>query len=97
MKIKPLTNYVVVEALPEGPETTGGVFIQAQTVKRIQIGEVLAIGSNASFKTAAEAEIGGNVKEGQKVVYRLSSIEELNIGGKTYTLVPYDDLLAILE
>jgi chaperonin GroES len=94
MKIKPLSDRVVVEPLQAEEKTTGGIYLPDTAKEKPQIGKVVAVGPG---KTADTGEvIKMEVKVGDKILYGKYSGTDVTVDGKEYLIVRESDILAIM-
>ena len=91
MKVKPLSDRVVVKPLDAEEKTKGGIIIPDNAKEKPQEGEVVAVGPGKveeGKKTAME------VKVGDKILYGKYSGTEITIDGTEYLIVRESDILA---
>jgi chaperonin GroES len=94
MKIKPLSDRVVIEPLEAEEKTSGGIYLPDTAKEKPQMGKVVAVGPG---KTSDAGElIKPEVKVGDKVLYGKYSGTDVNVGGKDYLIVRESDILAIM-
>ena len=94
MKIKPLSDRVVIEPLEAEEKTSGGIYLPDTAKEKPQMGKVVAVGPG---KTSDAGElIKPEVKVGDKVLYGKYSGTDVNVGGKDYLIVRESDILAII-
>ena len=98
MKLKPLSNHVLIERLGEERAVTKSGIVLPDTVeKKEQMkGTVIAVGSG---KVQNGARVPLEVKPGDKVLFNKPWGEDKKIeeDGKVYFLADEDDILAIIE
>ena len=94
MKIKPLSDRVVVK-LTEAEETTkSGIILTGSAKEKPQVFEVVAVGPGGM--------VDGNkvdmyVKTGDKVLTSKYSGTEVKVDGEEYTIIKQEDILAVVE
>lgn len=94
MKIKPLSDRVVIEPLEADEKTSGGIYLPDTAKEKPQMGKVVAVGPG---KTSDAGElIKPEVKVGDKVLYGKYSGTDVSVGGKDYLIVRESDILAIM-
>ena len=94
MKIKPLSDRVVIEPLEADDKTSGGIYLPDTAKEKPQIGKIVAVGPG---KTADTGElIKPEVKVGDKVLYGKYSGTDVTVDGKDYLIVRESDILAIM-
>ena len=98
MKLKPLSNHVLIErAEEERTVTKSGIVLPDTVEKKEQTkGTVVAVGPG---KVQNGARIAPEVKPGDKVLFNKPWGEDkkLEEDGKVYFLADEDDILAIVE
>jgi chaperonin GroES len=94
MKIKPLSDRVVIEPLEADNKTSGGIYLPDTAKEKPQMGKVVAAGpgkiSDAGQKIAME------VKVNDKILYGKYSGTDVNFDGKDYLIMRESDILAII-
>ena len=94
MKLRPLSDRVVIKSL-EAEETTASGFILAGNAKeKPQMAEVVAVGPGGIVDGK---EVTMNVKVGDKVFYSKYAGTEIKLDGVEYTIVRQNDILAVVE
>ena len=95
MKIQPLGERVVIEALEAKEKTKGGIVLPDTAKEKPQEGKVVAVGKG---KVGEDGKIVSlEVKTGDKVLYGKYSGTEVNIDEKEYLIVKEEDILAIVK
>jgi chaperonin GroES len=94
MKIKPLSDRVVIEALEAEDKTSGGIYLPETAKEKPQMGKVVAAG--AGKITDAGELVKLEVKVGDKVLYGKYSGTDVTFDGKDYLIVRESDILAII-
>ena len=94
MKIKPLSDRVVIEPLEAEEKTSGGIYLPDTAKEKPQMGKVVAAG--AGKVTDAGETVNLEVKVGDKVLYGKYSGTEVTIEGNEYLIVRESDILAIV-
>ncbi len=89
MKVKPLSDRVLIEPNPAEEKTAGGLFIPDTAKEKPLAGTVVAVGPGTS-------EVKMEVKVGDKVLYGKYAGTEINIDGKDYLIMRQSDVLAII-
>ena len=94
VKVKPLSDRVVVKATEEAEQMRGGLYIPDTAKEKPQQGEVIAVGPG---KVSDDGKrIDPEVKVGDKVLYGKYSGTEVTIGGEQYLILRESDVLAIV-
>ena len=94
MKIKPLSDRIVIEALEAEDKSSGGIYLPETAKEKPQMGKVIAAG--AGRITDAGETVKPEVKVGDKVLYGKYSGTEVTVDGKYYLIVRESDILAIM-
>lgn len=94
MKVKPLFDRIVIEALESEEKTAGGLFIPSAAKEKPQMAKVIAVGPGG---TVDGKEIVMQVKVGDVVLYNKYSGSEFKIDGKEVTVLKQGDVLAVVE
>jgi chaperonin GroES len=94
MKIKPLSDRVVIEPLEAEEKTSGGIYLPDTAKEKPQMGKIVAAGPGRVNDSGQL--IKPEVKVGDKVLYGKYSGTDVTIDGKDYLIVRESDVLAIL-
>ena len=94
MKIKPLSDRVVIKPAPADEKVQGGIIIPDTAKEKPQKGEIVAIGPGKV--TDAGQTIAPSVKVGDTVLYGKYSGTEVTIDGEEYLIVRESDILAVV-
>ena len=95
MKIRPLSDRLVVKRTQEEEKTKGGIIIPDTAKEKPLEGVVVAVGSGKSVKSGKVIPL--DVKEGDKVLFGKYSGTEVKIEGEDLVLLREDDVLAVLS
>ena len=88
MKIKPLSDRVLIKTEAAEEKTAGGLFIPQTAQEKTQTGTVVAIGDDKDII---------KVKAGQKVMYDKYAGTAVSIDNEDHLLLGFSDILAIIE
>lgn len=94
MKIKPLSDRVVVRPLEEMEVKKGSIIIPDTAKERPMQGEVMEVGPG---KTEDGKTISMEVKKGDKVLYGKYSGTEVTIEDNEYLIMRESDILAVIS
>lgn len=95
MKLKPLGDRVVVEAVEREEKTKGGLVLP-DTVKEKPIeGRVVAVGGGKLNDDGKRMPM--DLKEGDRIIYSKYSGTEVKLDGKDYLILSERDVLAVVE
>ena len=103
-KIKPLPGYVLVEPIEDEQKSAGGVYLPESTKDKPMKGKVIACGAGEKVGTFQGIYnkkkydlVDCPVSEGQIVIFKKWTNQEVQHEGKEYLLVKFDELLAVVE
>ena len=88
--IRPLGEYVVIKRLEAEEKTQGGIILASAAKEVPQVAEVLAVGPGTD-----DVDILVNV--GDKVIFKKYGGTEVEYNGEELIILPYLDILAVLE
>ena len=89
LKIKPLEDRVIVEAMAADEKTASGIILPDTAQEKPQQGTVLVVGP-------VKKDSSMTVKSGDKVLYGKYSGTEINHEGKDLLIMRESDILAII-
>ena len=89
MKVKPLSDRVLIEPNAAEEKTAGGLYIPDTAKEKPLAGKVVAVGPGTS-------EVTMEVKVGDKVLYGKYAGTEISVEGKDYLIMRQSDVLAII-
>ena len=94
-KIKPLSDYLLIE--PQDAETTlpSGIVIPDTAKEKPQKGKIIAAGPGKTDDKGKIVPLG--VKVGEIVMYKKWGGTEIKVNGKEHLLVKEEDILAVVE
>ena len=96
MKIKPLSDYIVIEPLVQEEKTKSGILVPSTVEKeRPEQGKVIAVGPGKI--TNSGKVIPPEVKPGDIVLFTKYAPNEVKVDDKEYLIAKQEDILAILE
>jgi chaperonin GroES len=87
MKIKPLSDRVLVKMIEGETKTAGGIFIPQTAQEKTQEGMVIAVGDDESI----------NVKAKDRVLYDKYAGSTIKVDGEEQLIVKMADILAVIE
>jgi len=96
MKIKPLSDHILIAPIKEEEKTKTGILLPETVEKeRPEQGRVIAVGPGR--KTSSGKIIPLNVKKGDTVLFKKYGPDEIKIDNKEYLIAKEEDILAIIE
>ena len=94
MKIKPLSDRVVIQPAEPDEQVQGGIIIPDTAKEKPQKGKIVAVGPGKVSDTGQT--IAPTVKVGDTVLYGKYSGTEVTIDGEDYLIVRESDILAVI-
>lgn len=88
MKVKPLSDRVLVKLEKSETKSAGGIIIPDTAQEKTQIGSVVEVGDDKEVI---------KVKAGQKVMYDKYAGTQVKVGGEDHLIVKMSDILAVIE
>jgi chaperonin GroES len=96
MKIKPLSDHILIEPIKEEEKTKTGILLPETAEKeRPEQGRVVAVGPGKKNKKGEHLPL--DLKPGQKVLFTKYGPNEIKINDKEYLIAKEEDILAIIE
>ena len=95
MKIKPLHDRVLLEAVKEERKKGGIILPETVEKERPQEGIVIAVGPGKFDEDGNR--MGMTVKKGDKVLFTKYGPSEVKVDEKEYLIAREDDIIAIIE
>ncbi len=96
MKIKPLSDHILIETIKEEEKTKSGILLpQTAEKEKPEQGRVVAVGPGKKDKKGGRVAI--DVKVGDKVLFTKYGPSEVKIEGQEYLIAKEEDILAIIE
>ncbi len=90
MKLKPLSNRVIIERLSQENKTAGGLYIPDSAKEKPMKGTVMAVGPGKKDEKMS-------VKKGDTVLFAKYAGTEFNADGTELIIMLEDDILAIVN
>ena len=94
MKLKPLSDRVVIKMVEVEETTAGGIILAGSAKEKPQVAEVLAVGPGG---VVDGKEVVMQVKVGDKVITSKYSGTEVKIDGEELIIVRQGDILAVVD
>ena len=96
MKLTPLADKLIVESISENEVTKAGIILPDTVEKeKPEKGRIIAVGSGKL--TDNGTRIAPQVKDGDMVLFRKYSPDDVKVDGKEYLILSESDILAIIE
>lgn len=84
--IQPLADYVVAQAEEAESKTTSGLYLPDNAREKPKTAKVVAVGPKA-----------GQVKVGDRIIYKSYSTTDVKVGSEEYMLIKEEDILATVK
>ncbi len=94
MKVKPLSDRVVILPLEAEEKTSGGIYLPDTAKEKPQMGKIVAAGPGKISESGQLVKI--EVKVGDTVLYGKYSGTDITLEEKDYLIVRESDILAVL-
>ncbi len=94
MRIKPLGDRVLIQALDADEISASGIIIPDTAKERPSEGKIIAVGPGRVTDEGSRVNL--EVKKGDKVLYGKYSGTEVKVEGKDYLILRETDILAVL-
>ena len=94
-KIKPLSDYILIEPLERETKLPSGIVIPDTAKEKPQEGKVLSTGPGRRDEKGDIVPMG--VKTGDVVMYKKWGGTEIKVEGKELLLVKEEDVLAVID
>ena len=95
MKIKPIGDRVLVQALEAEDKSKGGIIIPDTAKEKPQQGKVVAVGPGRVSDSGELVKM--EVKVGDKILFGKYSGTEIMVDGNEYLILKEEDILAIIK
>jgi chaperonin GroES len=95
MKIRPLSDRVIVKRMEEDVKTASGIVLPGAAAEKPDTGEVVAVGNG---KVNNDGKLQSmSVKVGDKVLFGKYSGQTFKMDGQEYLTMREDDIIGIVE
>jgi len=94
MKVKPLSDHVVIKPLEAEEKTAGGILLPDTAKEKSTRGEVIAVGSGRLMPNGRVVKPA--VSAGDIVLYSKYAGSEIKIDGKELKIVQESEILAVI-
>ena len=94
MKIKPLSDRVVIKSVEEEKTTSSGIVLPGSAQEKPQMAQIVEVGPGG---VVDGKEIVMQVAVGDKVIYSKYAGTEVKLDGEDYIIVRQSDILAVVE
>lgn len=94
MKLKPLSNRVVIKFVEAEEKTKSGIILTASAQEKPQIAEVIAVGDGKTNEDGKLVPV--SLKVGDKVIASKYAGTSVKLDGVEYVILPEDDIFAVV-
>ena len=94
MKLKPLSDRVVIKQVEAEETTRGGIILTASAKEKPSIAEVISVGPGGMVNGE---KVEMTVKVGDTVITGKYSGTQVKVDGEELTIVRQDDILAVVD
>jgi chaperonin GroES len=95
MKIRPLSDRILVKRIKEEDKTKGGIIIPDTAKEKPQEGKVVAVGKGKM--TDGGKLLAPDVKAGDRILFGKYSGSEVRLEDEEHLILREDDILGVLE
>jgi chaperonin GroES len=95
MKIRPLSDRILVKRIKEEDKTKGGIIIPDTAKEKPQEGKVVAVGKGKMTEGGKLLE--PDVKAGDRILFGKYSGSEVRLEDEEHLILREDDILGVLE
>jgi len=89
MKVKPLDDRVLIEAIEDTEQKVGNIIIPDTAKEKPRMGKVVAVGTDEDLQE--------HIKNGDTIIYSKYSGDEIKFDNTEYLIVQRGDILAVVE
>jgi len=95
MKIRPLSDKVLVERVEAEAKTAGGIVLPDTAKEKPQKGKIVAVGEGKLLEDGTRKHV--QVKKGDLVLFTSYAGTEIKVDGKEYLIMDESDIMAVIE
>ncbi len=95
MKIRPLSDKVLVERVEAEAKTAGGIVLPDTAQEKPQRGRIVATGEGKLLEDGTRRAV--QVKKGDLVLFTSYAGTEIKVEGKEYLIMDESDIMAVIE
>ncbi len=95
MKIRPLSDKVLVERVEAEGKTAGGIVLPDTAKEKPQRGKIVAVGEGKLLEDGTRKAV--QVKKGDLVLFTSYAGTEIKVDGKEYLIMDESDIMAVIE
>ena len=95
MKLKPLSDHLIVKPLAAETKTASGIIIPDAGSERPERGEVMAVGPGKLLENGDRQSI--EVAVGQNILFKKYAPDEVKVDGEDYLVIRAEEVMAVIE
>jgi len=95
MKIRPLSDKVLVERVEAEAKTAGGIVLPDAAKEKPQRGKIIAVGEGKLLEDGTRKQV--QVKKGDLVLFTSYAGTEIKVDNKEYLIMDETDIMAVIE
>ncbi|RPJ19477.1 MAG: co-chaperone GroES [Planctomycetaceae bacterium] len=95
MKIRPLSDKVLVERVEAEAKTAGGIVLPDTAKEKPQKGKIVAVGEGKLLEDGTRKAV--QVKRGDLVLFTSYAGTEIKVDGREYLIMDETDIMAVIE
>jgi chaperonin GroES len=95
MKIRPLSDKVLVERVEAEAKTAGGIVLPDTAKEKPQRGRIVAVGEGKLLEDGTRRAV--QIKKGDLVLFTSYAGTEIKVEGKEYLIMDESDIMAVIE
>ncbi len=95
MKIRPLSDRIVVKRIEEQETLRSGIIIPDSAQEKPQEAEVIAVGLGRRLKNGSLVPV--DVKVGDRILFGKYSSSDIRVDGVDYLIMREDEILGVVE
>ena len=95
MKIRPLSDKVLVERVEAEAKTAGGIVLPDTAKEKPQKGKIVGVGEGKLLEDGTRRPV--QVKKGDLVLFTSYAGTEIKVDAKEYLIMDESDIMAVIE
>jgi chaperonin GroES len=95
MKIKPLSDRILVRRLEAEEKTKGGIIIPDTAKEKPREGKIVAVGDGRIDDNGKKVPL--SIKKGDKVLFNSYAGTDIKVDGEEFLIMKEEDVLGIIE
>ncbi|WP_071026084.1 co-chaperone GroES [Peptoniphilus raoultii] len=93
MNLRPLDDKIVIKKIEKEERTESGIVLPSSAKEESNVAEIVALGN----KIDKDEDMKGLLKVGDKVVFSKYAGSEIEIEKEKFTIIKFQDILAVIE